>query len=258
MRIFGRILYALFAVGLFLLAFTYSRDIMMTKYIEDVFGNSLTDENSEYPKYYYFYTSIPDYHNVNPIIEIDSNGYEIMGYEVLQADINNDNELNVETFLYIIVYSDTIQLTNVEYLQFENTTNGNTLDINLSRFKTLNVLNGVNERGYVYLEKDLFLDEDFNKISLIDNSDNILVNENVDIEETDFIIKTFIENYYLENGDLPNIDDLSGLSDNDVFPNKPHVATEYAYIFNIAMAVYFVVIIIMTYMIYFKKKKKRY
>lgn len=258
MRIFGRILYSLFAVGLFLLAFTYTRDLMMTKYIEEVFGSSLTDENSEYPEYYYFYTSIPDYHNVNPVIDIEQNGYEITAYEVLQAEVDNDNELILKESLYFIVYSDTQDLSQVDYIYLENDNNDNNFEINLTRFKTLNLLNGVNERGYVYLEKNLFFEDDYNKIYLVDKSENVLVDQALTLEETDFIAKDFIEDYFASNNKLPDIEDLSGLTGNNVFPNKPHVATDYAYIFYVGMGIYFVIIIFMTYMIYFKKRRKVY
>jgi len=107
MRVFGRFLYALIMVGFFLLAFTYSRDLMQTKYLEDVFGASLVDTSSENPDFYYFYTSIPDYHNADPIVSIDSNGYQIMGYEVLVVSINNDELLDITEAVYLIVYSGT-------------------------------------------------------------------------------------------------------------------------------------------------------
>lgn len=258
MRVFGRILFSVMAVGFFLLAFTYSRDLMMTKYLEDVFGVSLVDENSEYPEYYYFYTSIPNYHNNEPIISIDSNGYEIRGYEVLRTNINSDNELEVEENVYIIVYSDTEDLSKVDYLYLENQTNEETLIIDLQRFKTLNILNGINERGTVYIPKESFFVEDYDKIYLTDKFANLLIDEDFSLQEADFINKEFIEEFYQTNGRLPLIEDLDAIVDNHTFPNKPHVADDYAYIFYIAMGIYFTALIIATYFVYFKKPKKHY
>ncbi len=256
MRVFGRVLYAVVMVGFFLLAYTFSRDMMLSEYLKDVFGDSLTATDSEYPKYYYFYTSIPDYHNDEPLFSINSNGYEIIGYEVLISIINNNDEAELTDFVYIIVYSDEEDLSQVDYLYLENESNGVTLDIDLQRFKTLNILNGVNELGYVYLYKDPFFTEDFDKVKLVDKIGNLLVDTDFNIDETDFKIKAFVEAFYEDNGRLPVIDDLEGLSNNNIFPNKPHVADDYSYIFYYAMGIYFAVLIFMTFIIFFRKKKK--
>lgn len=255
MRVFGRILYAVIMVGFFLLAFTYSRDLMQTQYLNDVFGASLVDENSEYPKFYYFYTSIPNYHKNVPIISIDSNGYEIMGYEVLQASVNADNELELIESVYLIVYSDTEDLSQVDYLYLQDSETDNQTIVNLQRFKTLNIINGVNDQGTVYLPKELFLSEEFDTINLLDYSAEVLVSEDFQLSEADFTIKGFIETFFSENNRLPTIDDLDILQDNNIFPNKPHVADDYVHIFYIAMGIYFSVLIFMTYIIFFRKRK---
>ena len=257
MRVFGRVLYAVVCVGFFLLAYTFSRDMMLSEYLKDVFATSLTDTESEYPKYYYFYTSIPDYHNDEPVFSIESNGYEIMGYEVLIAMINEENEAELTEFVYVIVYIDTEDLSQVDDLYLENQSTGTTANIDLQRFKTLNILNGVNELGYVYLAMDVFFSEDFDKINLLDKLGNFLVDTEFSIDEADFKIKDFVGTFYADNDRLPLIEDLEGLSNNDVFPNKPHVADDYQYIFFTAMGIYFAVIIFMTYIIYFRKKKRR-
>lgn len=258
MRVFGRILYATVMVGFFLLAYTYSRDLMQDKYLHDVFGASLTDENSPYPQFYYFYTSIPDYHNNQPVISVNENGYEIMGYEVMTASINNDNLLDAAESVYIIVYSDTQDLSQVGHLYLENSSTGATEEILLQRFKTLNLINGVNEEGTIYIPMDTFFNDTYDRLVLTDKQDNTLVDTAFGISPSDFIIKDFIQAFYDEHGRLPTIDDLSGLTDNHVFPNKPHVADDYVYIFYIAMGIYFVVLIFMTYIIFFRKKKHNY
>jgi hypothetical protein len=255
MRIFGRFLYALLAVGFFLLAFTYSQDLMRNKYLEDVFGLSLTDESSPFPKYYYFYTSIPDYHKSDPVIEIDVDGYEIRGYEVLKTEINNDNELETTEFIYIIVYSDYQDLSKISHLSLIDSITEDTQDINLTRFKTLNILNGVNPEGTVYLAKDLFLSSDFDTINLINHDLDLVFESAFSIEDSNFTIKQNIVEYYQENNELPGVDEIDQLSDGNIFPNKPHIATDYAYIFWIGMGVYFTILIFMTYIIFFRKRK---
>lgn len=258
MRVFGRILYAITMVGLFLLTFTYSRDLMQNRYLEDVFGASLTDETSDLPKFYYFYTSIPDYHNSDPIFAIELNGYEIYGYEVLTADINNDNQLEVAESVYIIVYSPTEELAQVGGLFLVDTVNDSELEINLQRFKLLNLINGVNDQGTVYLPKDDFLSENFDQIKLTDQSGNVLLQTDFSIQDSDFIIKTFMENFYAQYNRLPGVDDLTNLADNTIFPKQTHVADDYAYIFYVGMGIYFVVLAISTFLIFFRKKKHAY
>lgn len=257
MRVFGRFLYALVAVGFFLLAFTYSRDLMLSNYLEDVFGASLVDEDSELPKYYYFYTSVPDYHNSEPIIQIESNGYDIYGYEVLTAQFNNDNELILTETVYIVVYSATEELARVSHIEIEDSSTETITDISLQRFKTLYILNGINDEGRVYIPKETFFTDSFDKLYLIDNDDNILVDIDFDINEEDFIIEDFISTFYQDNNRLPTIDDLADLTGNNIFPNKIHVADDYQHIFYIAMGIYFTVLIVATYLIFFRKKKYR-
>lgn len=258
MRIFGRILYATIMVGFFLLAFTYSRDLMQEKYLNDVFGSSLTDTNSEYPEFYYFYTSIPDYHNNEPIISIDSNGYQIRGYEVLQASINNDNILELTESVYIIVYSSNEDLSQVGSLFLENSSTSASEEILLQRFHTLNLINGVNDEGSVYIAKDIFFNDTYDTILLTDQEDNVLLETSFSLDESAFIISGFVQAFYDDYGALPTLADLSNVNDNHIFPNKPHVADDYIYIFYIAMGIYFAVLIFMTYIIFFRKRKNHY
>lgn len=258
MRIFGRFLYALLAVGFFLLAFTYSRDLMLNRYLEDVFAESLVDSNSDKPKYFYFYTSIPDYHNSDPIIEININGYEIMGYEVAQVEVNSNQELIVKESLYILVYSDTEDLSLVGNIKIYNDTTTDIKEISLHRFHTLNILNGVNETGSVYILKEEFFDTAYNRLSLVDKEGNNLLDTSLDIKEEDFIISSFLETFFTNNDRVPEVSDIENLADNTIYTNITHVATDYIHIFYIAMGIYFAVLIVATYLIFFRKRKNKY
>lgn len=256
MRVFGRFLYSLAAVGFFLLAFTYSRDLMMSKYLENVFEPSLTDETFEHPKFYYFYSSIPDFHNSEPVITINDSGYEIMGYEVAQTKINNNNELEVTESIYLIVYSDTEDLSAVDYINLENSTAETTHKIYLQRFKTLNLINGVNDQGNVYLSKETFFSEDFDTLCVVDKNGNNLIEVDFSISEDDFIIKSYMESFYAENERIPGTDDLNVLYSHNIFLNQTHIANDYIHIFYIAMGIYFTLLIVTTYFVFFKKKKR--
>ncbi len=256
MRVFGRFLYALLAVGFFLLSFTYARDLMLTKYLNDVFAPSLIDEESDLPKFYYFYSSIPDYYKNDPIIAIENNGYDIYGYEVARASIDANNNLVVTESVYLIVYSGTEDLSQVDYLYLENQSNNTTEEISLQRFKTLNLINGINDEGRVYLAKDIFLNSNYDTINLVNKNGDLIVNTSFRLDESDFTIKGFVETFYAQNNRLPEVTDFEGLTNNNIFPNKPHVADDYAYIFYIAMGIYFSVLILSTYFIFFKKRRK--
>lgn len=259
MRIFGRILYATIMVGFFLLAFTYSRDLMTTTYIEDVFGESLTDTDSELPKYYYFYSSIPDYHNSEPVIEINSGGYEIMGYEVAQVSINNEEELLVEEYIYFIIYSETQDLSQIDYMYLKDSNTEEEFKIYVDRFKTLYLLNAVNDSGTIYISKEDVLSEEFDTLCLVSLEDDVeenILETSYTIDSEDFSIKDYLTNFYDENLKLPESSDLNDMASFNVYPYQTHVATDYAYIFWIGMGIYFAVLIISTYLIYFRRRKK--
>lgn len=258
MRIFGRILYATIAVGFFLLAFTYSRDLMTERYLDEVFEPSLTATDSVYPKYYYFYSSIPDYHNSEEIFWIEANGYEIVGYEVAKVSIVNDTEVEVTESIYLIVYSDTEDLSEIDTLYLEDEDTGTQTEIYLQRFQTMNLINGVNELGYVYLDKDTFTNTDIDNIILTNYDGDIVVEEEFSADEDDFIIKDYMESFYDEYDTIPGVDDLLDLANQNIYPNQTHIANDYVQIFYIAMGIYFVVLITATYFIFFRKKKRQY
>lgn len=259
MRIFGRIMYATFMVGLFLLAFTYSRDLIRNKYLEEVFMDPVTNESSEYPKYYYFYTAVPDYHNSEALFTIEMDDYEVTGYEIITADVDDLGHLTTEEYIYFIVYSDTKDLSVIEKITFKNDESLNYIDVRLDRYQRLNILIGVNEEGYVYVPKTSILnDNNFNKIKLIDRDGLEIISQDFAINENQFIAKEFVQTFYEENNRLPVVEDFVGLSQSQVLPNLTHVAEGYEYIFTYAMISYFVILIASTYLIFFRKKKNDY
>lgn len=259
MRIFGRFLYALLAVGFFLLAFTYAVDLTANKFYQEVFGNSLTDENSDLPEFYYFYTSIPDYHNATPIISIDQNNYKIRAYEVATAEIDEENNLEVVEFLYWIVYSETENLAALSHLSLVESTTQDIFTIPLNRFKNLNLLNGINEEGNIYIYKNLFLDNDFDKIRLVDKDENLIIESALSVEDSDFIIKNNLESFFQNQNRLPEQEeDLAILMDNSISYRLIHMNDDQFLDGGImlkAMLIYFAVLISTTYLIFFRKRK---
>jgi len=258
MRIFGRVLYALLAVGIFLLIFTHSIDLTANRYYEEVFGTSLTDTDSDLPEFYYFYTSIPDFHKNTPIISVDYDGYIIRGYEVARVSVNNDSELEVTESVYIIVYSPTKDLSVINNLSFTNESDTESFDIPLVRFKTLNLLNGVDERGFIYLPKDLFLSADFDTIKLVNKVEETVVDTQLNIDETDFTIKSNLEYFYTLYNKIPDEEDIDKLNADNIGLKVIHIDENTqldSSIVLISMAIYFVILIVSTYLIFFRRRK---
>ena len=184
--------------------------------------------------------------------------YEIYGYEVIKTSIDNNNDLVVYEYIYLLVYSETEDLSVIDYLYLENQATEDTKQINLQRFKTLYILNAVNDEfANVYIPKADMVDGNYDQIHLVDYEDNTIMNTEFTIDEDDFIIKDYMEAFYSENGKVPDISNVSDMAENNVYPNQTHIADDYVHIFYIAMGIYFATLIVATYLVYFRKKKIR-
>lgn len=261
MRVFGRFLYALLAVGLFLLVWQYSMDLTANRFYEEVFGASLTDEDSDLPEFYYFYTSIPDFHKSDPIISVSIDGYEIRGYEVARAKINNNNQIEVTEAVYIIVYSEVNSLFVLDKITVYKNNTSTEANILLSRFKRLNILNGINDQQTVYIPKSLFLESEFDRIKIVDFEGEVVIETDFTIEPQDFTIKENLETFYQEYDKVPDKDDFINLQDSNIAYRVYHINDQNQLdgsIMLVAMVTYFLVLIITTYLIFFKKKKYGY
>jgi hypothetical protein len=258
MRIFGRFLYALMAVGIFLLVFTYSIDITANRFYEEVFGASLTDDTDDVPDFYYFYTSIPDYHKSNPIISIDQDGYQIRGYEIATAEINDQEQLVVLEYIYIIVYSDTEDLSLISEISLIEANTEDEFIIPLTKFKTLNILNGVNDKGQIYIPKELFLENDFDKINLIGKDESIITESALNITESDFTIKQNLESFFQEYDALPDEETIENLQDDLIGVRIIHLDEDNQLngsVLMVNLAIYFIVLALATYLIFFRRRK---
>jgi len=254
MRVLIRVLYAIFVVGVFLWVYRFSIDRIEEKYWQESFGASLVDENSDLPEFYYFYTSIPDYHKSDPIISIDVDGYQIRGYEVATTEILEDQTIEVKDYLYLIVYSPNQDLSAVKNIVL---TDGELeLNIPLTRFKLLNILNAVNEEGTVYLDKDFFLEVPFNTIKLTQENDEVITENNFSIDVNDLTIKNDLEDFYEEYNKFPTEEDIDLLSEEKIGMQTIHDEIELdGSILLLNMILYFLGLIIFTFVIFFRKKK---
>lgn len=254
MRVFTRVLYAIFVVGVFLWVYKYSIDRIEEKYWRESFGASLVDENSELPEFYYFYTSIPDYHKTDPIVNIDVDGYQIRGYEVATTEILEDQTIEINDYIYFIVYSPNQDLSVVKNIVL--TDGENEFNISLVQFKLLNILNGVNEEGMVYLEKSLFFESAFTTIKLTGLYGDVITESDFTIEETQFTVKAELENFYQEYNKFPSEEDINLLNEEKIGIQTIHDDIELdGSILLLNMSLYFLGLIVFTFIIFFRKKK---
>jgi len=265
MRVFGRLLYALLVVGFFLLTFQFSIMQMRDAYYEDVFGQSLTDEDSTLPDYYYFYASLPDYHKEDPLISIDEDGYEIRAYEIARASIEDDT-LSVDENLFFIVYHpDSEKLLDLDRLRIVNGNTAEQIDIYLGRYHGLDVLVSIDPQTSYYLVEKESIDFSLNytHLQMIDYDNEAIIESAFNLSEDDFTIQENLQTFYNDYESLPTEDDLDQLMDRNIYPKEQNVTTnyyvvdKYIHILGIWMGVYFIALIFTTYFIFFKKKKRQ-
>ena len=205
------------------------------------------------PEFYYFYTSIPNYHKSEPIIKINENDYQIYGYEVALAKINDDNELEMFEAVYLVVYSDTQDLSTISNLELNNTTTDSFEEIRLVKLGNIRLFNGVNEENVVYVPKDLFLSDSFDRILLKDTEGNAIIESALTIDETDFTIRENIEAFFGDYDRLPYSDDMEELQTKDIYMQVNHPSRLKSYL--IYLGPYFTILIVATFFIFFKRKR---
>ena len=255
----------MFAVGIFLLVYEFSMMEMREKYYDEVFGGSLTDESSELPEFYYFYASLPDYHKNSPIIQIDSDGFELRGYEIAKVNYDEEGTPTIEENLFFIVYnSDSSILKNVYRLKVSTVDDSSSVEIRLGNYQKQDVLVSIDEVTSSYLVKksDFDFSQEYTTFKLLDSEGKIIIDKTDVLSEQDFTIKENIESYYALHQELPQWEDIDLLDDDNVFPkettvsNNYYIVDNYGYIMGIALGSYLLVLIISTYLIFFKRWKR--
>lgn len=265
MRVFSRFLYALLAVGVFLLTFQFSIMQMREKYYDDIFGASLVDETSNLPEFYYFYASLPDYHKREPLISIDQDGYQLRGYEIARTSIEEDTLIVEEAILFIIYNQDSNLLTLVDEIVISNDNPENNININLGRYHDLDILVSMDaQTSYYLVSKDLFdFSLNYTDISVMTSSHNVVLNDDFNITNEDFTIKENLDVYYDQYQELPTDGDLGLLDDSNidikeqVVTSNNYVVDTYLYLMGIYMGIYLILLIVTTYLIFFRKRKTR-
>lgn len=265
MKVFGRFLYALLAVGVFLWTFQLSIMDMRTAYYKDVFGGSLVDESSDLPEFYYFYATLPGYHNDEPIISFDSDGYQVRGYEVAITSIEDEDLQIEESVLFIVYHQDPEQLEGVDKLLITNDDARDRIEIELGRYHNLDILVSMdpNTSYYLFNKEDIDFSLNFTKVSLVDPNYNLVTESVFTLTEDDFVIKDKLVDFYNLNNELPTRETISELNapnidmqDQEITDNN-FVVDEYIGVMGLYLGIYLLVLIVTTYFIFFKKRKKK-
>lgn len=244
MKIIGRIAYAGFMALLFIFVLDYTKGLMESKYFQKYAEVGLQETVSDY---FFFYSSVPDFHHDEPLLSIDQAGVEIRFYEIAKANVT-ESGLNVEEYVYVLVYGKTADIPADAIIRLEGTT---TLDIALGRFRTMDLYLGVNDAGSVYLERDLFTNSGYETIGLVSDLSGVLMEAPYSLSGDDFILKDALTEYYLDTQSLPVLE----LTYAGIYPYIQHVGTEFAYIFWVGIGIYTVFLVSATFLLFFRKKR---
>lgn len=243
MRVLGRIGFALLAVFTFWFAIDYARGAMTIRYFENE-GVTAVLENDDV----FFYGSARDYNQRGSLFSIEKEGYTISFYEIADAKIMND-ELNVQSYIYIILRSDE-DLLDTYYLSLSNGTDE--LELEFYPFRTLNIRMALNEALSEFgVEEDVITNPSFTQIALLDQYKNVLFSDAFNLDSQDLILESEITNFYNTNQDLP----FMQLEDQNIYPKITHDMGNYIHIMYISVAVYVAVLILAIYIVFFVKKK---
>lgn len=265
MKVFGRFLYALMAVGIFLWVFQLSIMDMRVRYYEEVFGESLVDETSDLPDFYYFYATLPGFHNSDPVISFDQDGFQVRAYEVAITSIEEDTLDIEENLLFIVYHQDPEQLQGVDKLLITSNDARDQIDIELGRYHNLDILVSMdpNTSYYLFDKEAIDFSLNYTKVSLTDPNYNVVTESVFTLTEDDFVIEDLLLAYYNDHSDLPTLETISDLNEPNIdvqdqeITNNSFVVDEYIYIMGIYLGIYLLVLIVTTYLVFFKKRKKK-
>lgn len=243
MRIFGRVVYALLAVFTFWFVLDYARGSMTIQYFENEGAQAVELEDDTF-----FYGSARDYNQRNALYESSDQGYTVSIYEIADASIKN-NEINVDAYIYIMLKRDDL-LGSLYYLRFTDGTNQ--LDIEFMRFRTLNIMMGLNQEKIEFgISKEVILENNYTQVLLLDQYKNTIYTDTFELVAEDFTIEERLVAFYNDNEFLP----LTELTDFNIYPAFTHEMDAYMSTLWISLIVYLVILILSTYIVFFAKKK---
>jgi hypothetical protein len=248
LKILGRFFYAIVVSVLFLWVLDYSNGLMTSLYFDKYGTAALAVDN---PDYFFFYSAIPDFEKSEPVLAFDNADFALRVYEVATAT-ETEGTLTVSEYVYILIHDKNGTLSGDYSLRLS--TEGaepETVVIGVVQFRTLPIYVAVNETGYVYIAKSTLTSLAFTRFALKDSAETVVFEGSGSIAADDFTIQAKLTEYFTANDALPGLE----LQADGIFPNNPHLVTEYQYIFWVAVGGYFVLVAIVTYFVFFFRKK---
>ncbi len=244
MKIVGRVAYAILAVFVFWFAIDYARGRMEFRYFSDKGEEAITLGDDAF-----FYGGGRDYSNETILFEIDTNGYRIAIYEVADATLTDD-ALNVETYVYGLLFSDA-DLEDIYEISFVSSTS--TIQTTFVLFQPyLNVGMMVNEDSNQYgILSSKLLAKNFDTIILSDETGKELANVDFSIQSSQFILEKELNTFYNDNQTLP----LNQLTSIGIYPRFTHSLEPYMNILYLSLGVYVVAVAFSFYVLFVLRKK---
>ena len=247
MKILGRVAFALVVAILYLWVLDYTNGLMTTLYF-DKYGTQALIETT--PDYFFFYSSIPDYHKSEPIYRYDDQNYAIRFYEVATVD---ETELGLEVgeYAYILIHDKTGTMAGNYTMVLTDDSQTDVASIEIVQFRSLDLYVGINAEFSVYINKSTLTTLPFARLSLLSSTEEVLLETTGSVESADFTIKQQLTDFFTENSTLPQLE----LQEAGVFRNNPHVMTEFEYIFWVGTGGYLSIVLLITYFLYFFRKR---
>lgn len=252
MRLFFRIIYALFMVTLFWFTLNTASNIVTERYINKYVVADLESEN---PNYLYFYSTIPTYNHRTPLYSLDTETMSIRFYEIA---VRNGQRL--DEYVYVLFHKkDGFDNTLDHYLSIE----GLEQPVEYAQGQIYEVLVMVNlEQVYIpksLMEANLGKEWSIKTVSTEKQETDEEVEDPIVFSFTPtlqraFEVKTAIEAYHNLNEAYPKTE----LEANNIYYYEQPDYSEYYIIYFSALSIYGVVLAIsLTGLMIYDLKKKR-
>jgi hypothetical protein len=247
LKFWGRLGYAVVVTLLFLWVLNFSSGLRMTMYVQKNGNAALAEEN---PTYFFFYSSVPDYHCSVPLFSFDDDAYSVRLFEIATIE-STDPEIVIEEYGYLMIHpkeGSTSEIYTIELLQ------GDTLlsDWNAIQYRNLNLLVGINDEGSIYIGREYFKESAADRLILKNATGEILMD--IEFSSEEFRINNAVDEYFEAEDALP---EGLALQDESVFPAIPQIDQEFDYLFWVLTGGYIGLVFIVTYFLFFFRKKSR-
>lgn len=242
MKVFYRIIYALFVGILFLYAHRFAITKTGDKYIK-IEGKKAFEENST-NKYRFFYAPL-GYHKDNETYVVNKDGFTIRFFEVDKVFYTRRGDVKIEEYFYIVVEYDkfTIPKEFPQRYWFRLLNGEEMITYKIYQFRDFPFSVIVDENEQSLISLDEILSNNYNEIEILlyeDDEEEILMNEDISILRTDLKMEKEI---------LKDYKDLNYLESVGIYPANNEL--KFMYIYYLIMVAFLVLVTITTYLLFF-------